>query len=174
MISEACLKRALGRVALLRFFPQNNPEALAAVAELLSEMCADGAALARAVDSILRECSDWPGPSEFQRTVAYALYPCGMWRRGDKWIPSPENGPEYDIVEPNGARHWHDGVFYTHPRKPREGDRGAQGGAGTFDHQREFTERATVTPRALAGISGNEHERSIDLALDERHSAREP
>lgn len=132
------LRRALSRLALLRFFPQNNPEALAAVAELLSEMCADGAALARAVDSILREYSDWPGPSEFQRMVSYALYPCGMWRRGGKWIPSPENGPEYDIVEPNGARHWHDGVFYIHPRKPWEGDGGAQGNSGDTPDVREI------------------------------------
>jgi hypothetical protein len=121
MISEACLKRALGRVALLRFFPQNNPEALAAVAELLSEMCADGAALARAVD--------------------------------------------YDIVEPNGARHWHDGVFYAHPRKPWEGDGGAPDGAGDADPHPDPDQRATVTPRAAAGISRDERERITDYAV---------
>ena len=118
MIMNETMRRALERLSLLRFFPANSQEALLWVAETLRAMCRDDADIQRVVESVLGSESEWPGPGDFQRKVAQALWPFGMWKRNGKWVPAPENGPQHDIVGADGSRYWVKGAFYRYPVKP--------------------------------------------------------
>lgn len=125
MISDAVLRRALGRVSLMRFFPSSNPDAVAAVGELFAELYASDAEVEQAVSNILRDpdSAEWPGAGAFFELLKRAVYEGGMLLADGRWLPHPRNGPEYDRIGPDGARHWHDGVYWEHPRKAWEGEK---------------------------------------------------
>jgi hypothetical protein len=72
-VSQGALKRALGRLALLRFFPQNNSEAVTGVAEILSAICSDDTDLAELVHEVLANHNDWCGPLSLRETQAGIL-----------------------------------------------------------------------------------------------------
>jgi hypothetical protein len=75
VISVACLNRSIGRIALLKFFPAANEDALEALAEVLSELCADDGQLGRAMAAVSKEHVEWPGLGAFQETIREALRP---------------------------------------------------------------------------------------------------
>jgi hypothetical protein len=62
MISQQKLAEALGRLALLKRFP-NSPHALAALAEILKELCKSDEELTVLVREVLRTCDEWCGPA---------------------------------------------------------------------------------------------------------------
>jgi hypothetical protein len=125
MISDTAMRRALGQLALLRFFPGNNSHGLGAVAGMLAGLCRNDAELARVAAEAVRQFDEWPGPASFVDWGRSILAPAKEWR--PPW--EDENGavrPEYR--------------------------------AGDADHHPHPGERATVTPRAAAGISGDGQE----------------
>jgi hypothetical protein len=128
MISEAAMRRALNRLALLKFFPSGNAEAVAFVAGMIRELYTEDADVDKAVSNILHDpnWSEWPGAGAFFDVLKRAIYPHGMWKRDGKWVPSPENAIEFDIVGPDGARHWVNGIYYPYPEKPW--DKSSNGG----------------------------------------------
>jgi hypothetical protein len=50
--------------------------------------------------------------------LKHAVYPGGMLLVDGRWVPHPRNGPQYDRVGADGAKHWHDGLFWEDARKP--------------------------------------------------------
>jgi hypothetical protein len=50
--------------------------------------------------------------------LKHAVYPGGMLLVDGRWVPHPRNGPQYDRVGADGAKHWHDGTFWETPRRP--------------------------------------------------------
>jgi len=124
MISETTIRRALNRIALLKFFPSGNSEALAAVAEMFTELYRTDSEVERAVSKLLHDpdMAEWPGAGVLFDFLKRAVYPRGMCKRDGRWAPSPANGPNYDIVGPDGSRYWVGGVFYPYPTTPWRGD----------------------------------------------------
>ena len=120
MISDATMRRALNRLALLKFFPSGNAEAVAFLAGMIRELYTQDADVDKAVSNILhdRDQAEWPGAGAFFDVLKRAVYPYGLWKRDGRWIPSPENGPKFDIVGPDGSRHWVKGSFRPYPEKP--------------------------------------------------------
>jgi hypothetical protein len=120
VISDSAIRRALKRIALLKFFPSGNAEALATVAEMLGELYSSDGDVERAVSNLLHdaEMAEWPGPGVFFEQLKCVVYPRGMWRVGGRWVPHPANGREFDIIHPDGSRHWVNGAYYQSPMKP--------------------------------------------------------
>lgn len=150
MISRDCLRRAVSRMALLKYFPTGNQEAVAAVAEMFADLFTTDEEVSKAVSSITHdpEMAEWPGAGAFFGVLQRAVYPRGMWKVGGRWVPSPDNGPKYDIVHPDGSRHWHNGGFLNDAAQPRRRERKPEGEAAT-----EAAESAKGTSCAAAGIS---------------------
>lgn len=71
MISDKVMRRALGRLSLLKYFPA-APEALVVLAEILGEKCANDEQLTAVVARLLSDFDEWPGPRSFQESVSYA------------------------------------------------------------------------------------------------------
>lgn len=127
MISESVLRRALGRIALLKYFPAGNSEAIAAVAEMFGEVCQSDAQVDHAVTGLLRdvEMSEWPGASVFFAWLRREVWREGMIHTREGWKPHPRNGPKFDIVRPDGSRHWIDGQYNDDPQKPPASSEGS-------------------------------------------------
>jgi hypothetical protein len=157
MISDITIRRALNRIALLKFFPSGNSEGLAAVGEMFVELYSTDAEVERAVSNLLHDSymAEWPGAGAFFDVLKRAVYPHGMCKYDGRWIPSPANGPKYDIVGPDGECHWHDGRFEVYPRKPwrKAGTLAGDGEGGMQDIHPDATEGTTGTLRELPGRS---------------------
>lgn len=88
MLDVRTAKRAVGSLSLLRFFPA-DPEARAALAEMLAVMCPDDAACEWLVARTLQLHNEWPGPLELRAVL------CSRYR--------PSDGVEaYSAVWPTG------------------------------------------------------------------------
>lgn len=119
-ITEAVLRRAVRRLSMLKYFPSANQEAIEEIASMISEFYQTDKEVETATTNILRnpQLSEWPGAGAFFEALQYAVYPRGMWERGGKWIPSPENGRRFDITYPDGRRHWVGGSYFPSPTDP--------------------------------------------------------
>jgi hypothetical protein len=80
MISDTAMRRALGQLALLRFFPGNNPHGLGAMAGMLAELCRNDAELARIAAEAVRQFDEWPGPASFVDWGRSVFAPAKEWR----------------------------------------------------------------------------------------------
>ncbi len=103
MISDATMRRALGRIALLKYFPVGNAEALTAVAEMISELYSEDAHVEQAISKLLHdpEMAEWPGAAAFFQWLKRAIHPRGMIRLDGRWVPKPEvslNGTDPDCA----------------------------------------------------------------------------
>lgn len=89
MISETVLRRALGRMALLKYFPFGNPDAVAEVAEMFAELCSTDAEVEHVVKKLLRDpdMAEWPGAGRFFEWLKFALHDGGMVKRDGRWVP---------------------------------------------------------------------------------------
>jgi hypothetical protein len=77
----------VGRLTLLRFFPQ-NAHAVAELARIVNELCASDAEGTRLTDRLLREHDQWPGPLELRRCYWVHISdkgPCGRCQRYPGW-----------------------------------------------------------------------------------------
>jgi len=61
------IAECVGRLSLLKFFP-TNPHAIAELARIINEVCANDTEGARLADRLLREHDQWPGPMELRRS----------------------------------------------------------------------------------------------------------
>jgi hypothetical protein len=80
MVSQQKLAEALGRLALMRRFP-NNPYALAALAEILKDICKTDEELAALVRDTLRTHDEWCGPVSLRRVHDGQVNPDGPYVR---------------------------------------------------------------------------------------------
>ena len=156
MISDPVLKSAMGRIALLRFFPAGNDDALAALAEILQELCADDTQLARAMVAVSKEHVEWPGLGAFQETIREALRPawkpkCAMcgdlgWKfGGSSYGPCPSCAAGAGRAAELAAEDRRREEFAEAERARREALRAqvdTEGGGGP--------------PRGAAGVAGEE------------------
>lgn len=81
MISREALAKALGSFALMRRFPANNDCALAALAEILQEICKSDEELAALVRDTLRTHDEWCGPVSLRRLHDGQVNPDGPYVR---------------------------------------------------------------------------------------------
>lgn len=88
MISDSTLARALRRIALMKFFPSNNSDALAAIGEMFQELYDADAEVETAVTNLLRnpDLAEWPGGGLFFEHLKEAVYPNGLVHRDGKWV----------------------------------------------------------------------------------------
>jgi hypothetical protein len=101
MISDATMRRALGCIALLKYFPAGNAEALTAVAEMISELYTEDAHVEGAISKLLHDpdMAEWPGAGVFFEWLKCAIHPRGMMQLDGRWVPRPERSP--DGIDPN-------------------------------------------------------------------------
>ena len=93
MMTKEKVTECVGRLTLLRFFPQ-NPHAVAELARIIAELCATDAEGARLTDRLLREHDQWPGPLELRRSYWVHIAsgkPCERCRRYPGWVLSGDN-----------------------------------------------------------------------------------
>jgi hypothetical protein len=80
----------VGRLTLLRFFPQ-NAHAVAELARIINELCANDAEGARLTDRVLRLHDQWPGPLELRKCYWMEVAerkPCDACKRYPGWVLS--------------------------------------------------------------------------------------
>ena len=101
MISDATMRRALGRIALLKYFPAGNAEALTAVAEMIAELYTEDAHVEQAISKLLHDpdMAEWPGAGAFFEWLMRAIHPRGMMQLDGRWVPRPLRSP--DGIDPD-------------------------------------------------------------------------
>lgn len=82
MVSQKGLAEALGRLALLRRFP-TNPYALAALGEILKDICKSDDDLSALVRDTLRMHDEWCGPVSLRKVHDGLVNPDGPYVRAD-------------------------------------------------------------------------------------------
>jgi hypothetical protein len=70
--SKEGIRRALERLALLKYFPASNPVVFEEVSAILLDRCKSDQQLEATVSGILSTSSEWPGPASFRESLAYA------------------------------------------------------------------------------------------------------
>jgi hypothetical protein len=68
MISGTTLRRALNRIALLKYFPATNVDALAVTGEIVQELCQTDADVNELTQRLLATNDEWPGPKTLRET----------------------------------------------------------------------------------------------------------
>ena len=113
------------------------------LAEMLSELFSSDAEAEKATSNLLRNpnMAEWPGAGAFFEALKHAIYERGMCKHNGRWVPSPENGPQFDIVEPDGSRHWVDGAYFVYPQTPWRDDIEPDGDQEELDLYSELREK---------------------------------
>src|ERR1017187_272140 len=66
-MTNAKIEESLGRLSALKWFP-TNPHALAAIAEILRDLCPSDNDATALVHGMLGEFGEWPGPEGLRKT----------------------------------------------------------------------------------------------------------
>jgi hypothetical protein len=75
MISDEKMKESLGRLGLLKRFPGSNSRTLAALTDILDEICQDDTELTALVGEIVDRHDEWPGPATLRQIHAEKVVP---------------------------------------------------------------------------------------------------
>ena len=107
-ISDSTMRRAVQRICGLKYFPATNNAVVSDVVSMIGELYSTDSEVEQAISNILHDpaMAEWPGSGAFFAWLNRAVYTEGMWKRDGRWIPSPANGREFDIIAADGSRHW--------------------------------------------------------------------